>query len=949
MYRQILVHPDDTRMQRILWRFSHTDPIRTYELQTVTYGLAPSAFLATRTLQQLAEDEGHTYPRGKNALLKWFYVDDCIGGAESIEDAIELRDELDKLLSKGGFPLRKYTSNKMEVLKDLKSDQIGTQSNFEFSPEETIKTLGITWEPEPDTFRFDYNTTSPEKITKRAILSTIAQLFDPLGLISPVVVRAKILMQDLWLDSSGWDDQVPPSIEKRWENFKIQLPQLSKYRIPRYALLPHSTVELHTFVDASEAAYGACTYARSTDAAGNVRIELLAAKSRVAPLKKVSLPRLELCAAVKGAELYSRIMQSLEFNPSASYFWTDSTVTLQWLKSPPSTWKTFIANRVSEIQNTTHNANWNHVAGSQNPADMVSRGVSVDNFISNQLWKKGPSWLAEPRISWPISETCPSNMPECERRDMIVAVIRTEAPDPLFTTYPVLKTLIRTTAYCIRFFKILQANFHKRVAPDISKRPSLEEMKHAKLALIRWAQREAFGREIGDLKKGSQLPKASQIKALNPFIDSEGTIRVGGRLRHSEQSYEFKHPILLPNFHPLSKLIAQFYHYKLIHGGGQVMLAVIREKYWPINGRRLVRNIVRNCFHCSRANPVPAQQQTGQLPFHRTAPSRPFSIAGVDYAGPLYLKPVHKRAAPQKAYVCLFVCFSTKAVHIELVSDLTTPAFLSALRRFVGRRGPPAHIYSDNGKNFVGAKNELHQIYTMLHSSAESGQIDEFCLQKEIEWHLNPPRAPHFGGLWEAAVKIAKRHLYRQLGASRLSFEDMYSILVEIEAAMNSRPLTPLTEDPNDLTALTPAHFLIGTTMNSVPEVDVSQLPISRLDHYQRMQKLYQSFWYRWRTEYLQELQRDTKVIQPNNEIKPGRLVVIVDDFLPPVKWPLARIVDIKPGVDRLSRVVTLRTAKGYITRPITKICLLPHTENLRRDNSTSNESDNQLIQFQRN
>lgn len=309
-----------------------------------------------------------------------------------------------------------------------------------------------------------------------------------------------------------------------------------------------------------------------------------------------------------------------------------------------------------------------------------------------------------------------------------------------------------------------------------------------------------------------------------------------------EQPYIMKHPILLPNPHPYTRLLATLHHLRLIHGGGRVTLASMREYFWPIRGRRLVRSIIHACFRCTRASPVPATQQLGQLPIHRIRPSRPFCITGMDFAGPVYLKAIHKRASPAKAYICIFVCFSTKAVHIELVGDLSTSAFLAAFRRFVSRRGRPTDVYSDNGKNFEGAKNELEHIQRFFLDSNQN--IHSFCANESITWHLCPPKAPHFGGLWEAAVKVAKTHLYRQLGNSRLTFEEMTTLLTQIEAAMNSRPLVPLSEDPNDLSCLTPAHFLIGSTMQAIPEQDLTRVSICLLDRLQATQRTYQQFWH---------------------------------------------------------------------------------------------------------
>ncbi|XP_062710264.1 uncharacterized protein LOC134288685 [Aedes albopictus] len=388
MYRQVRLHPNDCPLQRILFRFSKDTPVQIYELQTVTYGLSPSSFLATRTLQQIAEDEGNAYPLAGPSVPKNFYVDDYVGGAKSIEEAIQLRGELSELLEKGGFVLRKWASNRLEVLQGLEKDQIATHSSLEFYPNESIKALGIRWEPESDQLRFDSQVQPrDDPPTKRSILSDIARLFDPLGLIAPVVVTAKILMQELWSLSCDWDEPVPHCVRLKWEQFRNELPKIATYRIDRYAFLPDARVELHTFADASTTAYGACTYVRCENALGIVKIQLLASKSKVAPLKRLTVARLELCACVLAAHLHHRIKESINVHVSASYFWSDSAVCLYWLRAPPSSWKTFVANRVSEVQHYTRGGIWSHISGTENPADLVSRGMSVEEFVESEMWQ----------------------------------------------------------------------------------------------------------------------------------------------------------------------------------------------------------------------------------------------------------------------------------------------------------------------------------------------------------------------------------------------------------------------------------------------------------------------------------------------------------------------------------------------------------------------------------
>ncbi|XP_055591123.1 uncharacterized protein LOC129743175 [Uranotaenia lowii] len=679
-----------------------------------------------------------------------------------------------------------------------------------------------------------------------------------------------MVMQQLWILPCGWDDPVPESLQEKWRNYCQDLPKISAFRVQRYAFLPNSKVQLHTFTDASEAAYGACVYARCADSKGNVRVQLLVSKSRLAPLKKSNIARLELCAAALGAHLYDHVKRALDLEIEASHFWTDSTVTLHWLKAPPHNWKTYVANRVAEVHHHTQGSQWRHVPGTDNPADFVSRGMTIDELLRSECWNNGPN--------------CRSL--------------------------------------------------------------TIDELRIAKIRLTRLAQEDAFSDEIRELEKGKNVSRKSSIRLLNPILDSERILRVGGRLNLSQLPYHTKHPALLPINHPFTRIVAQYYHLKLLHGGGRHLLATIRQEFWPLNGRRLVRSIVRNCFRCTRLNPEPVQQQIGQLPAQRVVPGRPFEVTGVDYAGPLYLKPAHFRAPALKAYICIFVCFTTKGVHIELASDLSTHTFLNALRRFIARRGKPAHLHSDNGKNFEGAKNELIELYRMLNNTKNRDQIENVCASEGIQWHLTPPKAPHFGGLWEAAVKVAKKHLFRQLGPTKQSFEDMATVLAEIESIMNSRPLLPITDDPEDLDILTPSHFLIGTTATALPDPDVSTVPVNRLTHYQQLQQHVQQFWVRWRDEYLAELQRDSRHRSRNNEITPGRMVIVVDELQAPLRWPLARITAVRPGKDNIVRVVSLRTAKGIITRPVTKICLLPFsaaTTDAEGCPATSNQSAEEI------
>ncbi|XP_040164694.1 uncharacterized protein LOC120901056 [Anopheles arabiensis] len=467
--------------------------------------------------------------------------------------------------------------------------------------------------------------------------------------------------------------------------------------------------------------------------------------------------------------------------------------------------------------------------------------------------------------------------------------------------------MVRIIAYCIRFVRnTKQKARSQRPIPhtNASKTITPKYVDAAKTVLCRLAQQDAFSAEIKQLKKGEALMKQSPLRKLTPFLDTEEVIRVGGRLILSQLPYQSKHPAVLPKNHKFTRLLAEDYHEEMKHASGRLLLSRIRELYWPLDGRRLVKSIARNCFRCVRQDPALARQPVGQLPPSRITPSRPFSVTGVDYAGPFYLKPAHRKAAATKSYL---------RPRNGGILNSATPIHITT------------RIHSDNGKNFEGAERELKKLFELFNDEQHRNTVATRCADRGITWHFNPPKAPHFGGLWEAAVKTAKRHLYRHLGNTRLSYEGYCTVLHQIEAAMNSRTLLPLSDDPNELAALTPAHFLIGTSMFAVPEPDYTQLKSCTLDDLQKWQLLVQRFWKHWATEYLQEMQKSYASGGSNNSnILPGWLVILMDESLPTTRWPLARIVEIHPGEDKIVRVVTLKTAKGIITRPITKICVLP-------------------------
>ncbi|XP_076230305.1 uncharacterized protein LOC143176843, partial [Nomia melanderi] len=425
MIRQIRLHPEDRIYQRILWRESPDKPIRTFQLNTVTYGTTSAPFLAVRCLQQLADNERDKFPIAVGIFKRDFYMDDLITGVETRELALKLRNQAIGLARLGGFNLRQWTSNDEFLVKGL---ELGNhECTISLDINETRKALGISWKTQTDEIMYTIKTTGDVRPTKRSILSQIAQLFDPLGLLGPVIVRAKIIMQELWKAHLSWDESVPQSLETMWIDFKRELPQLNEFVIPRATVLKHSVaIQLLGFADASEAAYGACLYLRSVNKEGGCNASLVCAKSRIAPVKTISLPRLELCAAKLLADLTKETIEALShLKIEKVLLWSDSTVTLHWIKTPPHTLKTFIANRVSEIQRQTEIHNWYHIASLENPADYISRGQTPTQLLNNQQWLKGPHWLSQAEETWPFVKLPVIEIPERREFKTLMATIDT--------------------------------------------------------------------------------------------------------------------------------------------------------------------------------------------------------------------------------------------------------------------------------------------------------------------------------------------------------------------------------------------------------------------------------------------------------------------------------------------------------------------------------------------
>ncbi|XP_043063213.1 uncharacterized protein LOC122319685 [Drosophila yakuba] len=752
MFRGIKIIKPHTNFQRIVWRKTENEPLLNFRLLTVTYGLTPSPFLAVRVLKQLADDHSHEYPAAAHALLHDAYVDDIPTRANTFEELMILKDELIALLDKGKFKLRKWSSNSWRVLKSLPEEDRcfePIQLLNKSAADSPVKVLGIQWNPGKDVLYLNLKecdaTISP---TKRELLSQLSRIYDPLGLVAPVTVLLKLIFQENWTSVLQWDDPIPESLSTRWRAL-VHL-RNAKY----YGILRHH-FEMFNYTDSP-------THPRT-------------------PTVRTSC-------------------------------WTDSEIVLHWLSAPPRRWNTYVCNRTSEILSDFPRSCWNHVRTEDNPADCASRGLQPSKLLEPRLWWKGPSWLATPTSEWPpstskfsVSSSFDVNTEERAIKPTTLHNFPDESIHELlihkFSTWT---RLIRVSSYCHRFIHTLRSH-HRNSAPFLTS----EELLDAQRRLIRHVQQKSLAREYAQLENRRQLNAKSHLIRFSPFLDDYGVMRVGGRIEQSTLKYNAKHPILIPKDTALAGLLVRHFHVSYLHTGVDATFTNLRQQYWILGARNLVRKAVFQCKSCFLQRKGTSNQIMGELPIPRVQASRCFQHTGLDYAGPIAIKE-SKGRTPRigKAWFSIFVCLTTKALHIEVVSELTTKAFIAAFQRFIARRAKPTDLYSDNGTTFHGGKQTLYDMRRLAIQQAKDEELAGFFANEGISWHFIPPSAPHFGGMWEAGVRSIKLHMKRILGSKALTFEELSTVLTQIEAILNSRPLCPTGD--NSLDPLTPAHFLTG-------------------------------------------------------------------------------------------------------------------------------------------
>lgn len=879
-FLQIGLHPQDRDFLRFLWWEEGNPSIqRIYRHKRVVFGVNASPFLLAATLNfhldNVPEHQRDTALKLKASM----YVDNCVASLNSAEELNTFISESKEIMTSAKFNLRgwKHTS-----LID-RNPQLDVSSD---EPEEIVSVLGLNWNPKRDTLSFDVKLEPKLLPSKRNVLSSMHKLFDPLGFTSPVMLIPKQILQECWKRKITWDEVLPPDLAKTFLRWLTELSSLREIEIPR-KIPDIEDVTLHVFCDASSIAYATCIFLRRS-CGNSVECQLLQSRSKIAPVKPITIPRLEILSCSIGARLAKVVKDDLQLKGVRTYYWCDSMNALHWIKREEN-WATFILNRVNEIRNISDPNDWNHIPGRFNPADFPSRGCYPKELEKSKWWI-GPKWIYQPPEEWPYTSevTSDPNVVNGEKRKTVISATNTAPPnsDDPFENISNFDKIIKVICWIYRFVRNASLDPPQRTRGPIS----LGEIKHAEVIACRLIQKQSF-RGLTD----------KTIRDLQPINDSDGVIRVKSRIMQRKDDEDFRLPILLPSDHPLVLKLIKTEHERMGHAGTQFLMCRLRERYWLLKSRKTIRKVVRNCIHCRKFDAPAIETPQSVLPEDRVRDAKIFEIVGVDLTGPLFLK------GKQKVWIILFTCAIFRAIHLELTSSLTTESFLQALRRFISRRGRPAVIYSDNGTNFVGADNLFSKINWLAIANATTVQ--------RIEWKFIPPSSPWWGGWWERLIGVMKRLLRKVLGRSSLDYESLLTVLCDCEHTMNNRPLTYLSEDVNDLAALTPAMFLHELPVTGVPDLDhIDTCSMKkRLFH---QQKLREDLRKRFRSEYLGQLKQNSKFVKDPTSLKIGDLVLIAGPQKR-VNWPLARVSEILPSKDGEVRLVKVKTSNGELLKTV--------------------------------
>ena len=916
-FLRILIAVRDRDALRFFWPSDPSDPkapLVTYRFKAVMFGSAASPFQLAAVIHVLInEDCKSRYVQ--QALSSCIYVDNVVYATDSEEDALEFFKIAKDLFDKGSFNLRQWSSNSPKLMEKARQKGVAEEGTV-------IKVLGLYWDIDRDMFLYNTEFEWDGKFTKRSALRYTNRVFDPSGLLTPITMRKRVFTQRVWSHELQWDE----SFEFIEDMAKIWLHLVKETHIAVTKAMQRKTVlnketELHIFSDASKDSFGAVVYSRTPRCpeAPEGEVRLVCAKGKIAPKDgKQTIPRNELAGAVVAAQKSQYMHKAWDLQDYQKVFiWIDAKVVLSWL-GQYNIRETFIHNRVKDIRRLCikEKTTLKHVPGTQNPADMITKEQKATEFIKNDEWFEGPSWLLN-REDWPEDGETYSMYPEgCE---VPTAIFNTSAIDVGQTSLMKyfsrtnFDSALRTTAYLLRVFlhpsrKTATSREPPRPRDEISK----DELDHAKRVAIRVMQSDTFGEELAILQRGEQVKKGL-LRKWNLHLDKDGLIRCEGRLGNMAEPRITNDPILVHGRHPFTDSFIRYKHRHFNCSSRQYTLHKVRKEVHGPGLTVAVNQVVRSCNVCRvlRSRPYAYPKQP-PLPKERLIAERPFAVCGVDLSGPHHVKQGRGKV---KVWIALFTCFTSRGIHLEVVPDLSAKTFLQALQSLAWKKGTPKVILSDNATNFAASRKELSELRA-------SKEVKDSLSLKGVEWKHTPPYAAWFGAIYERMVGVLKKELTKLVGLSLLTYFELNSQLAEVEGIVNSRPLTKFgTED-----VITPNSILTGeeNPHDILNVLDSQQILADALEVRNDLPKLFQEtskrrarFWKAYQQQYLESIKFSEDTSEHNGSgLSPqcGDLVII-HSHDPRLKWRKAVVVQPIMSDDGQCRKCQIKTSTGLTIR----------------------------------
>ena len=944
MFLRIRLEPEDRKFHRFYWNG------KIWQFVSIAFGVQCCPNISQKVITTHAESVEDQYPDAAKVVIDKTYMDDSITSEQTEEMLIKIAHQLIPLMKGINMFIMKFYSNSKMLVNSLDPKLLSKKVTF--SEKEVLfeesKVLGMTWEAMIDILKYISKFANVQEFfdqlnikknpvwTKRLILKLSATVYDPLGLISPYTVKARSILQELWKVDIGWDQEIPVEYSKRWQDWLDELFVLaSTIAIPRWLQFKDGrTASIHVFCDASSRVFCCCAYVRITTGETSrgekdaeieneevLDVLLITAKSRVTPTKTESISRLELAGCVLGVRLGNAVATAFRMNPEEINYWTDSTNCLYWITSPSSISRTFVSNRVGEIQNESKQDKWRHVPTDQNPADVPTRFPKVDDLKKSKLWWNGPDFLLKSEEHWPekfipTPDAAGKEEMKKEYANFYISMVTTKknlriarlnpsnySVGSLFDGFKILLNNTAIAHGCSS--KTLSAGDRMRRGLEFQIRRSQDE--DDKLCELRKT-----------LMNGQKNEKT--YLSLLPYVDKRGILRSQSRLAKVDfLPYNTRFPVILSSESEFTKLLVQSAHREQEHGIGEnAVKAKLKGAYHIIGLEPYLRTLRSECRACIRKRAKPFEQRIANLPSYRfEEPLRAFIKTGLDFAGPYEIKVGRAKARP-KYYILLFTCLQTRAVHLEVTPAMDTNAVVLAFDRFIAYRGCPTDFLSDNWKTFVSRDKELE------HWVRNISELDTIrSKHAEINWHFTPPHGPHHGGVYETMVKATKRCLKSLCAHPDLNLDEFTTFVVRTASMLNGRPITKVVEDGESM-ILTPNHFLIGNLGGAVSTIRVND-PIKR---WHQVQHLLDKFWKIFLSEYLIELGKARKWQKVKKNVAVGDLVLEIDPNTDSGNWTLAVVKEVLPSNDGLVRKVIITTNGKDYTRPITRLAPLEYNVN---------------------